>query len=44
MYKRSCFATSSPAFVVIALEFGRSNWGEMKSYCFDLQLFYNQGS
>jgi hypothetical protein len=31
--KSSCFTTSSPEFVVIALEYGHFNWGEMKSKC-----------
>jgi hypothetical protein len=32
MYKGSCFNTFSPAFViVITLDYGHSNWGEMKS-------------
>jgi hypothetical protein len=32
MYKGSCFAASLPAFVVVfALEYGLSNWSEMKS-------------
>jgi hypothetical protein len=40
----SCFPTSLPAFVVIILDSGQSNWGEMRSKCcFDLHLFYNQG-
>jgi hypothetical protein len=43
VYKGSCFATSSPEFVVIfALKYGHFNWGEMKSKC--LHLFYSQGS
>jgi hypothetical protein len=43
--KGSSFAVPLPAFVVIALDSGHSNWGEMKSKCcFDLYLFYNQGS
>jgi hypothetical protein len=34
MYKGSYFATSLPAFVVvITLDYGHSNWGEMKSKC-----------
>jgi hypothetical protein len=39
-------ATFSPALiVVITLDYGHSNWSEMKSKCcFDLHLFYNQGS
>jgi hypothetical protein len=44
LYKGSCFSTSSPAFVVVALQYGHSNWGEMKSKCsFDFHLIYNQG-
>jgi hypothetical protein len=40
------FATSSTAFVVvIALDSGHSNWGEMKfKCCFDLHLYYNKES
>jgi hypothetical protein len=46
MYKCSCSATSSPTVVVvIALEYGHSNWGEMKSKCsIDLDHFYTQGT
>jgi hypothetical protein len=44
VYKGSCFATSLPAFVVITLVDGYSSRGEMKAKCFDLHLFYNQGS
>jgi hypothetical protein len=41
VYKGSCFAASSPAFVaVIVLDYGYSNWGEMKSKCcFDVCVF-----
>jgi hypothetical protein len=31
VYKGSYFTASSPAFVVTALEYDHSNWGEMKS-------------
>jgi hypothetical protein len=32
--KSSCYTTSSPEFVVVvALEYGHSIWGEMKSKC-----------
>jgi hypothetical protein len=43
--KGPCFSKSSLAFVVtIALEYGHSKCCEMKSKCFDLHLFYKQGS
>jgi hypothetical protein len=46
MYKGTCVTTSLPAFVVvIALDYGHSNWGKMKSKgCFDLHLIYKEGS
>jgi hypothetical protein len=45
VYMDSCFATSLPAQVVITFDYGHSNWDEMKyKCCFDLHLFYNQGS
>jgi hypothetical protein len=42
----SCFAASLSAFVVvIALQCGHSNWGEMKSKGgISLNFFYIQGS
>jgi hypothetical protein len=38
---------SSPAFivVVVALKYDHSKWGKMKlKCCFDLHIFYHQGS